>query len=158
MKTLSCLLLGLFCCAALLPLSSVAAPAPASTEAEGLDGEWAATSVFYEARPELGKTITGDHPKECRLSISKDVLTMTYRNTDKYKVVLSPDKKPRQIDLIVLEGRNKGGDCLGIYERNGDELKVCMDFHPGRNKRPEKFEAPGGSGWHLMVFKRVKKD
>lgn len=60
-------------------------------------------------------------------------------------------KKPAQIDLKPA----KEGDptMLGIYEIDGDTLKWCFSS----KKRPEKFEAPEGTDFILMIFKRVKK-
>ncbi len=67
---------------------------------------------------------------------------------------LDPSKSPKTLDVTVAEGPNKGTVMLGIYEINGDTLKVCFD--PEGTKRPTQFKSASGSQI-LIVHKRVKK-
>jgi uncharacterized protein (TIGR03067 family) len=67
---------------------------------------------------------------------------------------LDPSKSPKTLDVMVTEGPNKGAVIVGIYEINGDTLKVCFD--PEGKNRPTQFKT--GSGSHtLVVHKRAKK-
>ena len=68
---------------------------------------------------------------------------------------LDPSKSPKTIDVTVAEGLNKGAVMLGIYEIDGDTLKVCFD--PQGKKRPTEFKSAPGSGNFVNVHKRVKK-
>ena len=68
---------------------------------------------------------------------------------------LDPSKSPKTIDVTVTEGLNKGAVMLGIYEINGDTLKVCFD--PEGKKRPTEFKSASGSADFVNVHKRVKK-
>jgi uncharacterized protein (TIGR03067 family) len=67
---------------------------------------------------------------------------------------LDPTKSPKTLDATVAEGLNKGAIILGIYEINGDTLKVCFD--PEGKRRPTEFKTVSGSQT-LVVHKRVKK-
>jgi len=67
---------------------------------------------------------------------------------------LDPSKSPKTLDVTVAEGPNKGSVMLGIYEINGDTLKVCFD--PDGKKRPTEFKSTAGSQT-LVVHQRVKK-
>src|SRR5262249_43942677 len=67
---------------------------------------------------------------------------------------LDPSKSPKAIDVTVTEGLNKGAVMPGIYEIDGDTLKVCFD--PEGKKRPTEFKTASGSQT-LVVHKRVKK-
>ena len=69
--------------------------------------------------------------------------------------VLDPSKSPKTIDVTMTEGLNKGTVMLGIYEIDGDTLKVCFD--PQGKKRPTEFKSPPGSKNFVNVHKRVKK-
>ncbi len=40
---------------------------------------------------------------------------------------LDPSRSPKTIDVTVTEGLRKGAVMLGIYEIDGDTLKVCFD-------------------------------
>src|SRR5580704_8095954 len=68
---------------------------------------------------------------------------------------LDPSKSPKTIDVTMAEGPNKRTVMLGIYEIDGDTLKVCFD--PQGKKRPTEFKSPAGSENFVNVHKRVKK-
>ena len=68
---------------------------------------------------------------------------------------LDPSKSPKAIDVTMTAGLNKGTVMLGIYEIDGDTLKVCFD--PQGKKRPTEFKSAPGSENFVNVHKRVKK-
>jgi uncharacterized protein (TIGR03067 family) len=68
---------------------------------------------------------------------------------------LDPSRSPKAIDVTMTEGPSKGAVMLGIYEINGDTLKVCFDA--AGKKRPTEFKSAPGSQTFLNVHKRLKK-
>src|SRR5262249_9752279 len=68
---------------------------------------------------------------------------------------LDPSKSPKAIDVTMTEGANKGAVMLGIYEINGDTLKVCFDAEG--KKRPTQFKSAPGSATFVNVHKRLKR-
>src|SRR5262249_26183745 len=68
---------------------------------------------------------------------------------------IDPSKSPKTIDVTMTEGPSKGAIMLGIYEIDGDTLKVCFD-REGK-KRPTEFKSPPGSQNFFNAHKRVKK-
>lgn len=68
---------------------------------------------------------------------------------------IDPSKSPKTIDMTITEGPSKGAVMLGIYEIDGDTLKVCFD--PAGKKRPTEFKSEAGSANFVNVHKRVKK-
>lgn len=68
---------------------------------------------------------------------------------------LDPSKSPKTIDMTMTEGPSKGTVMLGIYEIDGDTLKVCFD--PQGNKRPTEFKSAPGSVNFVNIHKRMKK-
>ncbi len=68
---------------------------------------------------------------------------------------LDLSKSPKTIDVTMTEGPNKGTVMLGIYEIDGDTLKVCFD--PEGKKRPTEFKSAPGSENFVNVHKRIKK-
>jgi uncharacterized protein (TIGR03067 family) len=68
---------------------------------------------------------------------------------------MDPSKSPKTIDVTMTEGPSKGTVMLGIYEFDGDTLKVCFD--PQGKQRPTEFKSAPGSQNFVNVHKRVKK-
>src|SRR5262245_687503 len=68
---------------------------------------------------------------------------------------IDPSKSPKTIDVTMSEGPSKGAVMLGIYEFDGDTLKVCFDAEG--KKRPTEFKSPAGSQIFVNVHKRVTK-
>jgi uncharacterized protein (TIGR03067 family) len=64
-------------------------------------------------------------------------------------------KKPKTIDIEITAGEYKGVVYQGIYELDGDTLRICFAL-PDRTGRPTEFSAHQGSICALSVFKRQK--
>ncbi|MDG3002322.1 TIGR03067 domain-containing protein [Paludisphaera mucosa] len=69
---------------------------------------------------------------------------------------LDPTRTPKTIDIEVAGGEYKGVVYLGIYELDGDTLRICFAM-PDRPVRPTEFSAGEGSVRALSEFKREKK-
>jgi uncharacterized protein (TIGR03067 family) len=70
-----------------------------------------------------------------------------------YKI--DPKKKPKTLEFRILEGQNKGTTQVGIYELQGDTLKLNCS-RPGRDNRPTSFTTKPNTGHKITVFKREK--
>lgn len=66
---------------------------------------------------------------------------------------LDPSKKPKTIDATVSKGLYQGETMLGIYEIEGDRLKVCFDIEG--QKRPSEFKTAPREGRFLAIYKKV---
>ena len=104
-----------------------------------------------------GQKIPADQLKEFIVTFEGDKHTL--KMGDKVFQVgtqkIDPSKSPRTIDVTMTEGPEKGAVMLGIYEFDGDTLKVCFD--PKGKMRPTEFKSPEGSEIFLNVHKRIKK-
>lgn len=122
--------------------------------AESLEGTWELTSVVDNGTTAPSYAIRGAKvvfSKELMILVSPDGEDKT-----EYTIRLEPKKSPKAIDITPTEGTFKGQAGLGIYEIDGDTLRLCQPHRPSTS-RPTKFAAPEGSGLHLMVLKKVKK-
>ena len=68
---------------------------------------------------------------------------------------IDPSKSPKTVDVTMTEGPEKGAVMLGIYEFDGDTVRVCFD--PQGKTRPTEFKSPPGSANFVNVHKRIKK-
>ena len=60
------------------------------------------------------------------------------------------------IDATAWKGEVGDKAGRGIYELDGDTLRLCQPHQP-TTARPTAFAAPEGSGLHLMVLKKIAK-
>jgi uncharacterized protein (TIGR03067 family) len=66
--------------------------------------------------------------------------------------------KPKNIDITFvskLDPKNMGKTVRGIYEIDGDTLKLCGPMEDEAKVRPTTFESKEGSGVTLLVFERA---
>lgn len=68
---------------------------------------------------------------------------------------IDPTQNPKTIDIEVAAGAYKGVVYLGIYELDGDTLRICFAL-PDKPERPTDFSAAKGTVRALSEFKRVK--
>jgi uncharacterized protein (TIGR03067 family) len=111
----------------------------------------------FESAEAGGRKTPADDLKGVTLTFAGDKYTVK-RGDEVIQVgtqKLDPSKSPKAIDVTVTEGLNKGAVMLGIYEIDGDTLKVCFD-EEGK-KRPTEFKSAPGSQTFVNVHKRAKK-
>ena len=121
---------------------------PAEKERKLLQGKWTVVSIVSKAGKEepqgrMTAQIAGDK------LISKENDKVTGEAT----FTLDASKIPKFIDLKPSSGGDKGKSFLGIYELNGNDLKLC--FGPVNGLRPMEFAANAGQS--LILLKRIKE-
>jgi uncharacterized protein (TIGR03067 family) len=123
----------------------------AKTDAEKLTGAWQATSVETD-----GAKAPADFAAKIQLRFEKGFLMIKGLFGDNREVPcqlkLDPDKKPKTLDYTGLGTKQT---VLGIYELDGDTLKLCIITK--ERERPKEFKTEAGSNLTLMELKRVKK-
>ncbi|MBY0524575.1 MAG: TIGR03067 domain-containing protein [Gemmataceae bacterium] len=137
-------------CAGWLFAVSVAGGQDTKDDSEKLQGVWKVMSAERN-----GKKQPDDELKGLRLTFKADKIV--FKDNDKeqeatYK--LDPDKKPKAIDLVVKVG-DKTETIPGIYQLNGDDLKICAAGEPGK-PRPTEFATRPATGTGLILLKREK--
>lgn len=133
-----------------LVISAVSAAWGDESKEESLDGVWLPSSA------ELGGT---KFPEKVRRSIKLEIKGEQYTVTvgtmpDRGTCKKNPSAKPKTLDIIGVEGPNKGKTILAIYERDGDTLRVCYELS-GKG-RPSEFKSTEGSQLFLVEYKREK--
>src|SRR5438128_2163613 len=105
----------------------------AVNELARLQGNWNFVSLEAE-----GMKFPAQMFKGAKIIIKGDTFTsITREATYSGTVKVDTTKKPKTIDLIFTEGPEKGKTSLGIYDLDGDSLKICLGL-AGRD-RPEEY-------------------
>jgi RNA polymerase sigma-70 factor (ECF subfamily) len=130
------------------------------TDQRRLQGTWqfvSATQGDKTIRKEdLGKddarwktiTFTGDKVRSVNVNTGGKEVVFHYR------VKLNPSRKPKAIDLTALDGPEKGETVAGLYELDGDLLRLCVWDQP---PRPRALDAKQVSRAYILTFKRAAK-
>jgi uncharacterized protein (TIGR03067 family) len=126
----------------------------AKKELDKLQGTWSAVSAEVDGMPlddnlraGLRFVIKGD---EFVVKGDDEVVKMYTRA----KITIDPTTKPKSMDFAIGEGSEKGTVVEGIYEWNGDQLKVCAKL-TGK-ERPTEFATKENSQTALIVIKKEK--
>jgi uncharacterized protein (TIGR03067 family) len=145
---------SLFTGVGLLAAADDAKEAAVKKDLEAMKGTWTVVSAERDGKKIAdaqlqGVTVTFD--ADGKVSAQRQGQTL-FEGT----VTIDPTKKPKTVDTTqTSEGDNKGKTALGIYELEGDTMKICSaDFG---KERPTEFSSKPGSGHFLRVYKREKK-
>src|SRR5216683_1613913 len=104
-------------------------------ELDLLKGTWAATSYVKDNKPAPEPDL-----KMMKLTIAGDQVTFTKgKDARKSTYKLDPAQKPKTVDIVMVDGPDKGKTLQAIYEINGDELKICLAILD--KPRPKEFAA-----------------
>ena len=123
---------------------------PLKKEIKRLQGKWQLVSLVHD-----GEVVELAEPKNVITFKGATVSESSNKDVSEFK--LNPEKKPKEMDWIGIEGRHKGETMMGIYSLEGDTLKICHS-HYSKKGRPTEFASKPGSGHRLLVLKRVNSD
>ena len=130
-----------------------AAPAEGQPKEEkAIQGTWTVVSREF-----VGKKTPDADLRALKVTIDENFLTLDDgQKKEKHAYKLDPSRKPKAIDLTKtgIEGRET---TLGIYELDGDTLKLCWS-EKDPDHRPTRFAGDEDSGQTVVVLKRAKKD
>jgi uncharacterized protein (TIGR03067 family) len=126
----------------------------AKKELEQLQGTWTTTALTYN-----GKDFLADGKAPFRFAIKGEEAVIegndrVQKEYAKIRLQIDPAANPRVVDITVTGGVQKDAVVQGIYERKGDELRICARVFG--NDRPTEFASPEGSSIVLLVLKREK--
>jgi uncharacterized protein (TIGR03067 family) len=149
-------------CAGFLPAADGTKDDAIRSGRKGLDGTWIVESIVRDPR-EKGP----DEGKGLRIIIKGQKVVAKAPDQEKpiggLIIRVDPTRKPKAVDAWPDEsafGKSveeifKEPPVLGIYEVDGDTLKVCWAPLETR-ERPAEFASEAGSGHSLVVLKRDK--
>jgi uncharacterized protein (TIGR03067 family) len=124
----------------------------AAADLKRMQGNWLVVSMEVD-----GLKVPDDDAMALFRSVKGDRYTVSrYRKVvGKGTVKLDATKKPRAIDALPAGASGEAKALLGIYEFEGNKLKLCF-ARPGM-ARPTEFSAKEDSGHTLTVWQREKE-
>jgi uncharacterized protein (TIGR03067 family) len=128
--------------------SAARPPAPSTATPTVLEGEWAMVSGVFNGVP-----LKEEMVKWCRRVTRGDITRVVAGPQVMLEARFAVDDSihPHSIEYENLAGSNKGKKQLGICERRGDTLDVCMAA-PGK-PRPADFASVAGDGRSYTTWK-----
>ena len=122
--------------------------ADAKKDKENIQGAWKAVSG--EAG---GQKLSDERIESIKIVIAADKITVNVAdNTRVSTYKIDPAQKPKTIDLT----NEMDQTAPGIYELDGDNLKLCFPSDEESGALPKEFTGKQGSNQMLLVFKRAK--
>jgi uncharacterized protein (TIGR03067 family) len=126
-----------------------------ANDTKELQGVWQAVSLEAngEARPD-------DEAKELQIVFKGDAVfaVKAKREEPHLKFKLDARKTPKTIDLIPIDGSDKGKTAAGIYSLKDGRLRVCINiFGQDTSQRPKEFKTQAGHGVVAGTFERAKQ-
>lgn len=140
----------------LLVLAFTGAEGPSEDDAakdlKRMEGDWIVVSMEVD-----GMKIPDEDAMAYFRTVKGDQYTMSrYRKiAGKGTIRLDATKKPRAIDAQPAGAAAQGKSVLGIYEFDGNKLKLC--FARLGSERPTEFVSKEGSGHTLTIWQREKE-
>ena len=125
-----------------------------ANDAKDLQGVWQA--VDLEAN---GEKSPADQVKELKIVFKGDEIfaVKTKGEEPKSKFKLDSSKTPKTIDVIPIDGSDKGTIHAGIYSLKKGRLTLCINiFGKDPAKRPTDFKTKASDGVGLITLERAK--
>jgi len=140
----------LILCAGFLPTIDGSDADAGKKDLEKMQGDWALASFVMD-----GAKLSDDEAQSLFRTVKGDQYTVFLFDKAIFKGTFKIDasKKPKTIDAFAPGMPDK--PILGIYEIDGDTLKICS-APPGK-ERPTDFTAKKDSGHSLLIWEREKK-
>jgi uncharacterized protein (TIGR03067 family) len=117
-----------------------------------MQGDWMVDTMVKD-----GIKIPDDDARALFRTVKDDTYSVARfsRVVGKGTFKIDATKKPKTIDSTPAGAADKAQQVLGIYELDGDTLKICNA--PQGKDRPTDFEAKQGSEHTLIIWQREKK-
>ena len=118
-----------------------------------LQGTWKVT-----ASTSKGEKVPAEDLKALFLIFRGDAILIREggKSAENFSYLLDPTKKIKEIDLTLKVGAQAGKVDRGIYQIDGDTLRICIQSNKDA-PRPREFRSPAGSDLWLVVLQRTKE-
>jgi uncharacterized protein (TIGR03067 family) len=128
-----------------------AAGDPPGSDLEKLQGTWLLVAMEND-----GETVPAEEFKDYKSVYEDNRLTLLAGDRVRRRgiITLEPSRKIKAINTWDQDGPYADQTVPGIYELEGDTLKLCF-ARPG-DERPKEFTTKTGTGFLCCVYKRQR--
>jgi uncharacterized protein (TIGR03067 family) len=123
---------------------------PTAGDRKRLAGAWKVVGLETDGRPRAKSA----YPNTI-MTFEGDTVTLAEQGYAPLvlQVKLDPAASPKAIDLISQDGPRKGATMPGIYELDGDDLRICLRI--GKPARPTELRTKAGDDTELFILRRA---
>jgi uncharacterized protein (TIGR03067 family) len=127
-----------------------------SQDAKLLEGSWKVVALEADGKKPPPEALKGMRwsfkGSEVQIADSGE------KSGGKSSVKLDSSKTPKHIDLVVLEGPQKGKTMQGIFKFEKDRLVICLrGLEDAKKGRPREFMTEADSALGMITLERVKE-
>jgi uncharacterized protein (TIGR03067 family) len=127
------------------------APAAASPDdVIKIQGSWSRTSSAIGDAPLPSEFLK---PLTYKFNDGRYEKTVNGGEPEKGTYSMDPSTNPGNLTMTATDGADAGRTILGIYELNGDTLRICVD-PPGTN-RPASFQSSSTTQHFIETYQRI---
>ncbi len=158
LPTLLCfvLLVGCACCLPALLADDAKPPKDAKDDSKLLEGSWKVVALEADGRKTPAKELKGMRWSFKGLEVQ--IADAGEKSAGKSSLKLDSSKTPKQIDLVVSEGPQKGKTMQGIFKFEKDRLVICLrGLEAAKKGRPKEFMTEADSSLGMITLERVKE-
>ena len=117
---------------------------------ENLQGVWIVESMELN-----GKPLSEDRRKKIKLTIEGEKFTFdTGADSHEGLYKIDPSKDPRELDIVITRGDEKGKVYLVIYKFEDGKMIQCM--RQDNKSRPTVFTGKAGSGCDFEIWQKQR--
>ncbi len=139
-----------WCAACLLAAVSAFADKVNERDIEKWQGAW--TAVSFETD---GKPTPADDLQKIKLTVNgTDYHFQNGAFSEHGNYRFAAGKNPKELDIVVGDGADKGKIYRVIYQIEGDRLTICLE--KDNQHRPLEFTGKAGSGCVLETWQRAR--
>jgi uncharacterized protein (TIGR03067 family) len=119
-----------------------------SPDLKKIQGTWKVIEFVMHGEPQPDAFRKG-----LRFTFKDNMMTMDGGGKREFKFKLDAAKKPRTLDFTAMGGPYDGQTNPGIYEFDGDRLKLCLPNDTTKD-RPTEFKSEKGSKVVYILLER----